>query len=217
MHCMSFAKLELCFSENLGTQMRNVEEVLEKCRTRGVILSLGEDGKTVDYEAPSGIPTSLVTALKRHKKALIAHLKVDQVSYQHVLTKAIDDLNRTGAKATDLSEEDRRESLRLEHKMTRAAGERDWEMYVALVKSWRDLILRGCVRTLLVHSHVLGREITLRWIGDDPKVINVEGIRYTSEEVAMLKGSSSTEVRKVCEVKDAFQGIVTGEEGVKDA
>lgn len=89
------------------------------------------------------------------------------------LRQAVAELDRAGARPSDLVGEDHEQALRLEHEMMAAAGARDFGRFEMLVTRWRDLVLRGSTRSEVVYSRVLGREITLRQVGN---VVHVEEV-----------------------------------------
>jgi len=66
-------------------------------------------------------------------------------------------------------------------------------------------------RALRVFSHVLEREIFVRWKGHDPRVVHVDRTPYTLEEIATLKNGDPQAVRAVHETKEFFEGKVIKE------
>jgi hypothetical protein len=57
-------------------------------------------------------------------------------------------------------------------------------------------------------SHVLVRAITISWNGSNPKVVYVNCVPYTTEEISKLKKADSEEVRAAHLLKEIFDGKI---------
>ncbi len=64
--------------------------------------------------------------------------------------------------------------------------------------------------SLTFHSKALDRNVNLNWQGDDPKVIYVDQVPFTADEIETLKRMNPTggDLRAVCRVKESFQGEI---------
>jgi len=65
---------------------------------------------------------------------------------------------------------------------------------------------------LVAYSKVLGRNIVVFWLGDNPNVIYVDQTPYTTEELCKLKKASSKGVKNAHLIKKTFEGNLTDEE-----
>lgn len=64
---------------------------------------------------------------------------------------------------------------------------------------------------LRVFSHVLGREITISWKRNNPKVIHVDRTPYTDEEISKLKQATPKVVKSAHLLKETFEGKIIDE------
>ena len=66
-------------------------------------------------------------------------------------------------------------------------------------------------RRLVAYSKVLSRNVVVSWKVSNPKVVYVNRIPYTTEEIAKLKGADPTGVRTVHLLKKTFHGKIIDE------
>ena len=65
-------------------------------------------------------------------------------------------------------------------------------------------------KTITIFSKVLGREVKISWQGDNPKVVHLDSMAFTTKEIETLKGKnpSPEDLQAVCRVKAAFDGEI---------
>ena len=64
-------------------------------------------------------------------------------------------------------------------------------------------------RRLVAYSKVLSRNVVVSWKVSNPKVVYVNRIPYTTEEIIKLKGAGPKDVRAVHLTKETFNGEIT--------
>ena len=68
--------------------------------------------------------------------------------------------------------------------------------------------LKG-VRTITAFSKVLGRNITLSWTGSNPKVVYLDRVPYTLDEIERMKQVKNPNlIKNTLQVKEIFNGKI---------
>ncbi len=112
-------------------------KILEDCKAQGITLQVLEEGQ-LKIRAPKGKADEiLLRSIKDQKKNLIRILK-GRAFFEHHLDTALAELNHLGISPMDYPASTRQRAYSLEGKIDAAANMGERNLFLVLLKQWRE-------------------------------------------------------------------------------